>query len=231
MTRKLERSILLASVWAVWYYLGRTWGSTHEERASALPGDELIEDPRLVTDHAITIDAPPEAVWPWIVQMGWGRAGWYTYRWVDQLLFPNNAPSAEVIRPGLQDLNVGDRILDGPPAADCFYVVELLEPGKFMVLRSWTHLPRALRDAGSRMEWTWVFYLDPIDERRTRFHFRVRGNLAPAWLRIMYNLLIVPADFVMGRSMCIGLKKRAERRAGTARGPRADTIHGNRRQR
>lgn len=67
---------------AVLNHLGRTYGSTEEERARALPGDGIVSDPQVSTDHAITIDAPPSAVWPWLLQMGWGRAGWYTARWV-----------------------------------------------------------------------------------------------------------------------------------------------------
>lgn len=80
-----------------------------------MPGDGIVSDPKVATDHAITIDAPPADVWPWLVQMGWGRAGWYTARWVDRVLFPANAPSADRIIPELQDVHVGTFIPDGPP--------------------------------------------------------------------------------------------------------------------
>jgi hypothetical protein len=130
--------------------------------------------------------------------MGWNRGGWYTYRWVDRSLFPANPPSSDVILPQWQNLEVGDRIPDGPPETDCFYVVELLEANKMLVLRSWSHVPKALRDSGGRMEWTWAFYVDELDDKHTRFHFRARGNLEPRWLRAAYNAFIVPADFVMG---------------------------------
>lgn len=83
-----------AAVESALIHLGRTYGSTAFERARRIPGDDLVADPVLVTNHGITIDAPPEHVWPWLVQMGWGRAGWYTARWVDRLLFPANGPSA-----------------------------------------------------------------------------------------------------------------------------------------
>src|SRR5687768_16626597 len=92
-------------------WLGRTYGSTPAERRQRLPGDELVRAPHFTTDHATIIDAPPEAVWPWLVQMGWGRGQWYTARWVDKLLFPATGPSAEVIVPELQGLKVGDRVL------------------------------------------------------------------------------------------------------------------------
>ena len=81
--------------------LGCTFGSVPAERLASLPGDDLIAAPTVQTDHAITIDAPPAAVWPWLLQMGWGRAGWYTARWVDRLLFPANSASGDWIVPGL----------------------------------------------------------------------------------------------------------------------------------
>jgi hypothetical protein len=74
--------------------LGQTYGSTPEERRMSIPGDDMVPDPEGVTNHTITINAPPEAVWPWLVQMGWHRASWCTARWVDKLLFPANWPSA-----------------------------------------------------------------------------------------------------------------------------------------
>ena len=80
-------------------YLGRTYGSTPDEHVMRLPGDDIITDPKVQTDHAVTIEAPPSSVWPWLMQMGWGRGGWCTARWVDRLLFPANGPSADRIIP------------------------------------------------------------------------------------------------------------------------------------
>ena len=82
-------------------------------------------------------------VWPWLVQMGWGRGGWYTARWVDRLLFPANGPSADRIVPELQHLRMGDFIPDGPPDTECGLVVEVLEPNEALVLHSTSHLPAA----------------------------------------------------------------------------------------
>lgn len=87
--------------------LGRTYGATRSERAASLPGDGIVPRPQVVTDHAITIDAPPAAVWPWLVQMGWNRGGWYTARWVDRLLFPANGPSATTPHRGPAELAGG----------------------------------------------------------------------------------------------------------------------------
>jgi hypothetical protein len=78
-------------------WLGRSYGATRTERHRRLPGDDLMAAPMAVTTHAITIDAPPERIWPWLVQMGWHRGAWYTAQWVDRLLFPANGPSADHI--------------------------------------------------------------------------------------------------------------------------------------
>ena len=81
------------------HHLGASSGTTRDERTRVLPGDDLVTDPQTVSTHAITVPAPPEAVWPWLVQMGWHRAGWYTARWVDVALFPENLPSADRVVP------------------------------------------------------------------------------------------------------------------------------------
>ena len=90
--------------------LGRTYGTTAAERRRDLLGDELMASPVAVTTHAATIAASPERIWPWLLQMGWHRGGWYTAAWVDRLLFPANWPSASTIVPALQHLDVGDRV-------------------------------------------------------------------------------------------------------------------------
>ena len=74
-------------------------GRPPAERAAALPGDELVVDPQIVCTHAVTIAAGADRIWPWLVQMGWHRGGWYTARWVDRLLFPANRASADRILP------------------------------------------------------------------------------------------------------------------------------------
>jgi hypothetical protein len=189
--------------------LGRAYGSTRVERRAALPGDSIIAAPDAVTDHAITIDAPPEAVWPWLVQMGWGRGGWYTARWVDRLLFPANGPSADRIVPELQHLSVGSFIPDGPPETECGLVVQQIEPNRALVLRSNSHLPVSWRSRAV-LDWTWTFVLSPLDDgRRTRFHFRSRWITSPWWFTLGGLLMIVPADFVMSRDMLRGVRDRA----------------------
>jgi hypothetical protein len=202
----------VAGGYASLQWLGRTYGATPAERRRSLPGDGRCAEPHIVTTHAITIDAPPEHVWPWLVQMGWGRGQWYTARWVDRLLFPNNGPSAEILVPELQRLAVGDRVLDGPPEANCAFVVDDLEPPRHLVLHSTEHLPPGWADRfGAGIDWTWAFVLGPVDGGRTRFVFRTRVRLRPWWVTAFYWTVIVPADFVMSRQMLRGVKERAER--------------------
>ena len=195
---------------AVLVHLGRTYGSTVRERDLVLPGDGIVDRPQVVTDHAITIDAPPERVWRWLLQMGWGRGGWYTARWVDRLLFPANGPSADRIVPELQALAVGDFIPDGPPETECGMIVEQLEPERVLALHSTSHLPLSWRER-AELDWSWTFVLRPVsDGCRTRFHFRSRWTTAPWWFTLGGWLVVVPADFVMSRAMLRGVKQRAE---------------------
>ena len=211
MTRRT--ALVAAAVgYAALQWLGRTYGATRAERHRRLPGDDLCAAPQIVTTHAGTIDAPPEHVWPWLAQMGWGRGQWYTAQWVDRLMFPMNGPSAETLVPEWQGLAVGDRILDGPPEARCAFVVEDVDPPRHLVLHSREHLPPGWVDRfGAGIDWSWVFVLDAIGGGRTRFLFRTRVRLNPWWVAAFYWTAIVPADFVMSRQMLRGVRARAER--------------------
>jgi hypothetical protein len=149
-------------------------------------------------------------VWPWLVQMGWHRAGWYTARWVDKLLFPLNWPSGNRIVPGLQHLQLGDFIPDGAPETKTGLTVEALEPGRAMALHSTSHLPLSWRGKAD-LDWSWTFVRLPLEDgRRTRFLFRSRWVTSPWWFTLGGWLGIVPADFVMARDMLNGVKQRSE---------------------
>lgn len=194
---------------ATLFHLGRTYGSTSAERAARLIGDDLVAHPSVVTNHAITIDARPDHVWPWLVQMGWGRAAWYTARWVDRLLFPANGPSATKLLAEFQELRVGDFVPDGAPETNCGFIVEELIPDRTLVLRSTSHLPASWRDRAV-LDWSWAFYLTPLEGGRTRYLFRSRWATSPWWLTLGGWFGIVPADFVMARDHLHGVKQRAE---------------------
>ena len=112
----------------------------------ALPGDELLEDPDVVTTRAIGIDAPPSSIWPWIVQMGPGRAGAYTYDWIENLA-GLDMHSADELLPQFQEISVGDGWKLGVKGP--LLEVARLDPESALVLRS---------DDGN---WVWAFVLAP----------------------------------------------------------------------
>lgn len=206
-------SLVVAALTAlgVLHRLGTTYGSTRLEREQVLPGDDLVEHPQTIATHARAIDAPAELVWPWLVQMGWHRGGWYTPRWVDVLLFPDNAPSATQLLDDHGSVAVGDFIPDGRPDSQCGFIVRAVEPRRHLVLHSTSHLPLSWRRRGCQITWLWAFVLTPLsDGAATRLVFRWRAKTHPWWLTVGTHLLLVPADFVMSRGMLRGIASRAE---------------------
>jgi hypothetical protein len=171
------------------------WGATAEEAARPLPGDGLVAKADYVATRAITIDAPPHQVWPWLVQIGSGRAGWYTYDRIDNA----GMPSATEILPQLQQLAVGDLI---PMVAgkDIGLRVKELEPERRML---WW-------DEQGEYSWEWV--LEPADGR-TRLIQRPRVTRHPWTRRMLYELVAANGDVVMQRKLLRGIKQRAERLA------------------
>jgi hypothetical protein len=194
--------------------LGLRWGATDAEVHRPLPGDNVVPHPMLETTHAITIRAPRAAIWPWLIQMGYHQAGWYTDSWyllVDKYIFGIERPlSADHILPQFQHLEVGDTVPDGPP-------------GTTFVLYSTTHLrsfaPRSLRNnpkVGIYGNFSWAFVLDEVDESTTRLILRTRANSGPRLFMMLNNLLLPPADFVIVRLMLHTIKQRVEGAQGTA---------------
>lgn len=189
------------------------WGSTTEEQARRLQGDGLIPHPDAVTTHAISIAVPPEAVWPWLAQMGYGRGGWYTPPIVDRLWRVRN-PSVDHIEPDLQHLEAGQIILDGPPGTAIFEVVDVC-PNRHLVLHSRRHPltgkpPQGTLRASAFLDFSWVFVLYPESRGMTRLLLRTRSRSHPWWLRLVARLVLLPADLLMGRWMLKGIARRAE---------------------
>jgi hypothetical protein len=179
------------------------WGAAPLEISASLDGDELIPDPLLLTTRALSISAPPERIWPWLVQMGQGRGGFYSYDWLDNL-FGLNIQNADQILPELQALKVGDLI---PFWKGAGVKVIKIEPPSLLVLGGAIY-----SDNGSDMGGTWVFALQPMDSGDTRLVIRTRvAKFPPRWVGILLcRLIIEPAHFIMERGMLFGIKKRAE---------------------
>lgn len=112
----------------------------------------------------------------------------------------------------MQQLAVGDRILDGPPAAQCTFVVEQLLAPRYLVLHSTEHLPPGWAQRfGAGIDWSWAFVLDPLAPGRTRLLVRSRVRLWPGWVAAFYRTVLVPADFVMAGQLLRGVRRRAQR--------------------
>lgn len=194
--------------------------ATAAERAAPLPGDELVPDATWRTDFAGDIAAPPAAVWPWLVQMGYGRGGYYTWYPLDN----GGVASATEVVPELQRLAAGDLIPDGPRAAEGFGVwrVVALDPPRALVLHSrrdpvdGREIPAGDGGAASFVDVSWAFALAEIAPGRTRLHVRVRGKFCGPRLQGLAasaaQLLFGVGDNVMENSLLAGVRARAEAR-------------------
>lgn len=191
--------------------LVRELGAAPADSDRPLPGDELLGDARAQKTHAITFEAPIEQVWPWLVQMGAGRAGWYSFDFLDN----GRVPSADRIVPELQSLAVGDVLPALPNTPGGFAVLRLAEP-RLLVLGDPSLLPDGERpSAAPPWKTTWAFVLEPIGSTATRLTVRARAAGAPD-LKLS---LIVPAlglaHEVMERRQLSNLRRRVEAAAAS----------------
>lgn len=218
---------LIATYVAVLRPMRRSWGLDPDEGMSSLPGDDLVPDAPLVETRGITIDAPPAAVWPWLVQMGYGRGGWYSYDKMD-----NDAASADRILPEFQVLSVGDVMPTWPGGG---FQVAALDPGRSLVLYLDTPMVKeqqaaheqtlpepitpGIRAAGAMgdtampdFKATWAFVLQPLDGDRTRVIERLRAWAPePAGVQKLALPILGMGVFLMTRKQLLGLKERIER--------------------
>jgi proline iminopeptidase len=209
-----------AAAAAAYHWLARphfsSLGATLEEQRAAYPGDDLIPDGRRGGTMATTIAAPPGDVWPWLVQMGCDRAGFYSWDRLDN----GGKPSAERIHPEWQDLAEGDRMASVPDGSTWFDVA-LLEPERTLVLRTSLRLPKpecfdpAAETPRAFVDSTWGFHLRPTPEGHTRLVVTGRGRGRPRWLFDAGNWLFWdPSHWLMQTRQFAGLRRRVE---GTAR--------------
>ena len=169
------------------------WGATDDEVARPLPGDDIVESPTFNATRAVTIDARPEHIWPWLVQIGLGRAGWYSYDWIDNL----GRPSAERIVPELQHLAVGDLVPMSPDGKVGLWVKDF-EPDRWML---WW-------DRKGDVSWLW--FLDSVGDSRTHLITRVRVRYRWISAGILFSLAMDVGDIVMMRKCMLGIKRRVE---------------------
>ena len=197
----------------------------------AYPGDALIEDAPFETTWSTEIDCPPRDVWPWLVQMGYQRAGWYIDAWWDKAINEHFWP--KVVAPehqaehfatldhlveDLQHLAVGDIIPDGP-AGSAWFTVEIVEPDRALVLLSDRHIelltPARLQDSSlaTHGRFSWAFVLDPLPNDRCRLTIRTRATIAPKLVAGVLVPLLKVVDRLFVKRMLEGIKRRAEGRA------------------
>jgi hypothetical protein len=192
----------------------RRWGATPDEVSRPLPGDELIADPLYVTTHAIAIAAPPEDVFPWLVQIGQNRGGFYTYDALENLA-GLDVRSADSIHPEWQGLRAGEDYLTLDPDGVMKMTVVVHDPPRAFVARSGApgEPPQeAGRFFSGELAWTWGFYLEPVDETTTRLLIRSRAS----WRRTVGAAFaqafgLEPVHWFMETGMLHGIRRRAER--------------------
>lgn len=170
-----------------------TWGATKEEVSRYMAGDELLDNPVLNATRAVEIKAPPEKVWPWLVQMGWKKAGLYSFGRLDN----GGMPSAERIIPEYQNLKVGDSILPS------LKVVEM-EPNRSML---WVFQKRA--GPWENATWSWGLY--ETGSGHTRLVSRLRQHYTFDSLPEIITWAVVdPMEIFMMRTTLLGIKRRVE---------------------
>ncbi|GIK28661.1 MAG: hypothetical protein J5J04_15105 [Anaerolineae bacterium] len=187
------------------------WGATHEELRRTLPGDDVLPEVRWSSTHAIDISAPPDQVWPWIVQIGQGRGGFYSYALLENL-FGCRITNADEIIPELQTLAVGDEIRMHPSdAMPVFRVLQVTPPTTLLLANRPDHDAKT----DSALGVTWLFQLEPSGPASTRLITRWRMFYTADSMRsrlAVGPVLIEPIDFVMETKMLQGIKERAEHR-------------------
>ena len=183
-------------------------GASLPEGARVLPGDDLLREAKVQATRAITIDAPVESVWPWIVQIGADRAGFYSYEWLENL-FGCRIEGARWIEPAWQHVAPGDYVRADRQGRGGWYV-ELVEAPHALVLQIGEPGTGTRFSVGRHgLAFTWAFVLEPAAAGRTRLLVRARYAFVRPVVRLPVELLEV-VDFVMTERMLRGVRTAAE---------------------
>ncbi|WP_232701242.1 hypothetical protein [Halobacterium wangiae] len=221
--RPVVGAVLLGVVyWVVVRPRMLNWGATPGDVRRTLPGDELLAEPDGESTMGVRIDAPPEAIWPWLRQLGQEQGGFYSYQWAENLV-GLDIHNAEEIVPEYQELSVGDtvRLARADRFPETKLEVASFTPERSLVLQSPEQPPW----------WVWAFVLEPVDETTTRLLVRSRISLLQNPLvELASKTVLDPITFVMTRGMLLGIKSRVEARADADSPvePRADDREGER---
>ena len=181
----------------------RRWGATGEEVRQPLPGDDIVPQPKLDATRAITIQATPDQVWPWLAQLGQGRGGMYSYEALENLA-GCDIHNADRILPEYQDLQVGDEIRMGPEGYP-FYTVAEIQSERALVLRG--RDPQTQEPGPA----SWTFALERQSDGSTRLISRQRSDYEPGLVNfLMWRVFTEPLSFIMEQKMLRTLKQRVE---------------------
>ena len=181
----------------------RRWGATKAEVERSLPGDEIVPQPKMTSTRAITIEATPDQIWPWLAQLGQGRGGMYSYETLENLA-GCDIHNADHILPECQNLQEGDEIRMGPEGYP-FYTVAEMQPERALVLRG--HDPQTKAPGPA----SWTFVLERQPDGSTRLISRQRSDYEPGPANfVMWRVFTEPVSFIMEQKMLRTLKQRVE---------------------
>ena len=214
MARRIMGNIIMVGAAGLGAYIlffrpwQHRWGATDEEVNATLPGDELVPYADVVETRVVTIKATPAAIWPWLVQIGQGRAGYYSYTQLENLA-GLKMKNAEGINPDWQHLQVGD-IVPAEPGGKGFKVYTL-EHERALVFGG-REGDEGVFEGFTQMfpEFSWAFVLVPVDSEHTRLISRLRGSSRPTFGNRLMGLVFEPVEFLMTRRMLLGIKKLGE---------------------
>lgn len=209
-------TLIFSPILRRWY---NRWGATDAEIRQQLPADKDVPQPSMGYTRAITIHAPVSDVWCWLVQIGQGRGGLYSYDVLENII-GCQIHSVNDLRPDLQQLQAGDAVRLGPDGYPLFAVSEVV-PNQVLVLRGADPKTGKIAAFSDTMPeasapTSWVFYLQAIDTTTTRLLVRQRLYHAPKWALTLMWRIVEPLNFVMERKMLYGIKQRAEAHFRTA---------------
>lgn len=208
-SRRAGVVVALAVAGAFARHVQLRWGATPDEVRARLPGDDVLGAADRVATRAVSIAARPDAVWPWLAQLGYGRGGFYTYDRLQSLLglYIHNADD---VVPEWQDLAPGDVVLLAPEVE---LTVVVAEPGEALVLHGDPDSGSRTAEIGMPFGFTWAFVLRPGPRGTTRLLVRERYAFRAPWAGALVEVVQV-ASFVMSQRMLRGIRERAERRPG-----------------